>query len=75
MICEPSDSRELYYHEPSGQQIRVDERKDGQVFYVRWCPGDELGRPERRSEEQFDELIEEEGARKVTPEEWPVTSG
>jgi len=36
-----------YYSRPDGARVRVDAVKNGQVFYVAWRPGVELGNPIR----------------------------
>ena len=48
------------FSRPDGSRLRVDDVKKGQVYYVAWRPGQELGNPLRMSVSDFESAIRKE---------------
>ena len=56
------------YTRDDGAEVRVDGRERGEVYFVAWRAGQEIGTPKRMAETLFAETIELEGMRLVTEE-------
>jgi hypothetical protein len=57
------------YTRDDGAEVRVDDRENGEVYFVAWSARQEIGVAKRMTEALFAETIEREGMRLVSEEE------